>query len=434
MKKKGIKLVVIGAGSSYTPELLEGLIHTYESFPVTELHLVDIAEGQEKLAIISALATRMFTKAQIAIDIFSTTDRREALKNADFVCTQIRVGGLDARAQDELIPLKHGCIGQETTGAGGFAKALRTIPAILDICRDIEALAPQAFLINFTNPAGIITEAVLKYTNVKVIGLCNLPIGTKIQVAKIVDVDVSAVDIEMVGINHLNWTRNIRIAGKDMTEQVITRMAEAGGLTVENIPEMDWGERFIQDLGMLPCSYLTYYYLKEGMLQDQLQALKENGTRAEIVKATEKELFELYQHPDLQEKPVQLEARGGAYYSDAAVQLMAAIYNNHQNVQIVNVQNNRIIPFLEDDAVIEVKCVIGAEGARPVALASEIPQEIKGLLQIVKNFETLTIEAAMTKDYNKALHALTTHPLIGTVTTARKILDDMIHENDFSFM
>lgn len=429
MKSETLKVAVIGGGSSYTPELIEGFIKHYDELPVTELYLVDIETGKEKLEIVSALAKRMIEKASVPITLKTTLNRREAIEGAAFVCTQIRVGGLEARAKDERIPLRYGCVGQETTGAGGFAKALRTIPVILDICRDIEELAPEATLINFTNPAGIVTEAVLNHTNVKSIGLCNLPIDTKMQVAEQQKVDVSEVDIEMIGINHLNWTRNIRVNGKDVTKEVIKEVSETGGLTVKNIPGSDLGADFVQSLGVLPCSYLSYYYLRDAMIEDQTRSMEDGTTRAEVVMKTEKELFELYQDLELAEKPKQLEERGGAYYSDAAVNLMRSMYNNTQDIQVVNVLNKGMIPMLADDASIEINCVIGADGARPVQLLGDIPTEIIGLLQVVKNYESLTVKAVISGEYEAALHALTIHPLVSSAKIARQILDDILAEN-----
>lgn len=424
-----LKIAVIGGGSSYTPELIEGIIRHYDEFPVNEVYLADIKQGQEKLEIISDLARRMIKKANLPIRLISTLDRREAVKDAHFVLTQIRVGLLDARAVDERIPLKYDCIGQETTGAGGFAKALRTIPVILDLCREIEELAPDAFLINFTNPAGIITEAVSKYTRVKTIGLCNLPIGTIMNTAKLMNVDASKVEIEFIGINHLNWSSQFIIDGQDMTDEVLIKYSNQKGLTVQNIPDYEWGDGFIQSLGLLPCSYLRYYYLKDRMLSEQLKAIQEGGTRADQVKKVEAELFELYKDPQLAEKPAQLQQRGGAYYSEAAIQLITSIYNNKQDIQTVNVINNGTIESLPDEASIEINCVIGESGAKPVPLKQQVSPKIRGLLQVVKAFEELTIEAAYKGDYHSAIQALTIHPLVGSYAKAKSILDDILQAN-----
>ena len=426
MSDKSLKVAVIGGGSSYTPELIDGLIRYHHQLPVTDLYLVDIEEGRRKLEIVGGLARRMIEHANLPIRMHLTLDRREAIRGASYVLTQIRVGMLDARALDERIPLRHNCIGQETTGAGGMAKALRTIPVILDICRDIEELAPTAWLINFTNPAGIITEAVLKHSRVRTIGLCNLPIHTRMQIARVMEVAPDDVDIEMVGINHLNWTQRVLIRGMDRTQEVLQAFDNGEGLKVKNIPDHDWGEGFLRSLGSLPCSYLRYYYLKDRMLEDQLNQLKQGETRADVIRRLEQELFEIYQNPDLYVKPKQLDQRGGAWYSEAAVQLIASIHNNRKDIQIVNTRNNGIISFLPEDAAIEVPCVISASGASPLSLSKPLSPAVRGLLQVVKAYEELTIEAAVHGDYHSALHALTIHPLVGTAALARAILDDLI--------
>jgi len=426
---KGLKVVVIGGGSSYTPELIEGFIKRYHELPVEELYLVDIEEGREKLTIVGDLAKRMFDKAGIPINLRITFDRREAIKGADFVITQIRVGLLEARARDERIPLRYNCIGQETTGAGGLAKALRTIPVVLDICKDIEELAPDAILLNFTNPAGILTEAVLKHTNVKTIGLCNIPIGTKMQIAKLCETDASNVFIEMAGINHLNWTTKVVVGGKDITNEVLSKASGETGLTMKNVPDFGWEQSFLEALGALPCAYHRYFYMKEKMLEEQLEAVKTKGTRATIVQKVESELFELYKDQSLDIKPPQLQERGGAYYSEAALDLISSIFNNRGDIQTVNVMNNGIIPCLPNDVSVEVNCVIDAQGAHPIQLTAPIPTQIRGLLQVVKAYEELAVKAGVTGDYEAAIQALTIHPLVGSVNLAKQILDDIIEEN-----
>jgi 6-phospho-beta-glucosidase len=429
MSKKGLKVAVIGGGSSYTPELVEGFILRYHELPVEQLYLVDIEAGREKLEIVGALAKRMVEKAGVPMEVILTTDRREAIAGADFVTTQLRVGQLDARIRDERIPLRYDCIGQETTGAGGFAKALRTIPVILGICRDIEELAPNAFLLNFTNPAGIVTEAVLKHSKVRSIGLCNIPIGTRMQIAKIYEVEVSQVDIEMTGINHLIWTTRITVQGVDVTEDLLTKAAGNSGLTMRNIPELGWEADFLKTVGALPCAYHKYFYMKEEMLEEQLKELETKGTRCEVVKGVEAELFELYKDPELAIKPPQLQQRGGAYYSDAACNLIASIYNNKRDIQTVNVRNNGMISCLPNDASIEINCVIDSEGAHPIQLTKELSPQIRGLLQVVKAYEELTVQAAVYGDRDAALQALTIHPLVGSAKKAELLLNDIIQEN-----
>lgn len=429
MKKESLKVAVIGGGSSYTPELVEGFIKKYNELPIKDLYLVDIEAGREKLEIVGALAKRMIQKAGLPVRVHLTLDRREAIRDADFVSTQLRVGLLDARARDERIPAKYGLIGQETTGAGGFAKAMRTIPVILDICKDIRELAPDAFLLNFTNPAGIVTETVLKYGGVKTIGLCNLPIGTRMQIARMFEVDVNRVYLEMVGINHLTWTTRILVDGTDVTDALLKKAVGAKGLSMKNIPDLGWDADFLDSLGALPCSYHRYYYRKDELLEKQQKELETTGSRAEIVKKIEAELFELYKDPNLNIKPPQLEKRGGAYYSEVAVKLMTAIHNDKKDIQTVNVRNNGIIACLPDDVSIEVNAVVGADGATPLQLKSEIGPQIRGLLQLVKAYEELAVEAGVHGDYHAALQALTIHPLVGSAQKAKLVLDDLLGAN-----
>ncbi len=429
MKKDKLKVAVIGGGSSYTPELVEGFIDRFHELPVHDLYLVDIEEGREKLEIVGALAKRMVEKAGVPIRIHLTLDRREAIRDADFVTTQIRVGLLEARARDERIPLRYNCIGQETTGAGGFAKALRTVPVILDICRDMEELAPNAFLLNFTNPAGLVTEAIIKHSSIRSIGLCNLPIGTQMQIAKLADVDRTDVDMEWVGINHLNWATQLRVNGTDILSGILDKASGQDAIGVKNIPDFGWDRDFLRSLGALPCSYLHYYYMADRMLTEELEAAKTKGTRAEVVQEIERELFELYKDPNLAIKPPQLEQRGGAYYSLAAVNLISSIYNKRKDIQQVNVRNQGILPFLPDDASIEVNCVIDSEGAHPVRIETPVAPQIRGLIQVVKAYEELTVEAAVKGDRGAAVQALTIHPLVPSAEVARKLVDEIIAEN-----
>ena len=363
--KEGIKIVTIGGGSSYTPELIEGFIKRYDELPVKELWLVDIEKGREKLEIVSNLARRMVKKANIDMKIYSTLDRREALKDADFVTTQFRVGQLDARIKDEKIPLSHGLIGQETNGAGGLFKALRTIPVILDIIKDIQELCSDAWLINFTNPAGIVSEAVFRYTNFKrYIGLCNVPIGMKNNLAKLLEVNPSRIDMDFAGLNHMVYGLNVKLDGEDITSESIVKYIE-GNITMKNIKDIEFNKEFIKALGVIPCPYHRYYYKSADMLKSELEEFKEGTIRGQVVKKLEEELFELYKDETLDIKPPQLEKRGGAYYSDAACNLINSIYNNKKDIQVVNTLNNGAISDFKDDEVVEVSCIITKEGPRP---------------------------------------------------------------------
>lgn len=424
---KGIKVVTIGGGSSYTPELIEGFIKRYDELPVKELWLVDIKEGEEKLRIVGELAKRMVKKAGVPMDIHLTLDRREALKDADFVTTQIRVGLLDARIKDEKIPLKYGVIGQETNGPGGMFKGLRTIPVILDITKDMAELCPDAWLINFTNPAGMVTEAVLKYGKIKkVVGLCNVPIGMKMSIAKMLGVDSSRLNIDFAGLNHMVYGLNVYLDGEKVTDKVIDILtSDDVSMTVKNIVDLGWEKEFIKALGIIPCPYHRYYYQTRKMLEHELEEAKIVGTRGEVVKKVEKELFELYKDPNLDYKPPQLEKRGGAYYSDAACNLISSIYNNKGDIQPVNTRNNGAISSIDHDSAVEVSCVITKDGPKPLAMG-DLPVPVKGLVQQIKSFERVTIEAAVTGDYNKALLAMTINPLVPSDTVAKQILDEML--------
>lgn len=420
-----LKVVVIGGGSSYTPELIEGLIMNYNEFPVTELCLVDIPAGEEKLTIVGQLARRMVEKAKLPMAVHLTTDRREALAGADFVTTQIRVGLLQARIWDETIPLQYGVIGQETTGPGGMMKALRTIPALLDICKDMEELCPDAWMLNFTNPAGMVTEAILKYTNIKTIGLCNSPISVYKWLQKLYDVPVEKMYAEFVGLNHLHWVTRIIVDGRSRLEELL---GSGEAYTASNVPQLEWHPGFIRSLGAIPSYYLKYFYLQKEMLNNQQSASAQEGTRAEVVKRLEDELFELYKDPELSAKPSQLEKRGGAYYSEAAVRLMKSLYNDTRDIQTVNVRNQGILDFLPAEACIEVNCVVTKQGPIPLPV-SVIPEAVKGLIHAVKSYERLAIDAAVTGDRGLALQALAHHPLVPSVNVAAPMLDEMLDKN-----
>lgn len=425
--KDGIKIVTIGGGSSYTPELVEGFIKRYDKLPVRELWLVDIKEGKEKLEIVGDLAKRMVEKAGVPMHIHLTLDRREALKDADFVTTQLRVGLLDARIKDERIPLSHGMIGQETNGAGGMLKAFRTIPVILDIDKDMAELCPDAWMINFTNPAGMVTEALVRYgKNKKVIGLCNVPIGMEKAVASVMDVDHSRVRVDFAGLNHMVYGINMYVDGNDVTDKIIDGIAKGKlGQIVKNIDDFSWDEEFIKALGVMPCPYHRYYYQTDHMLKEELEAFECGKSRGEFVKAVETELFELYKEENLAIKPTQLEKRGGAYYSDAACRLITSIYNDTRDIQPVDCRNNGAIQGIDNDSVVEISCVITKDGPKPLTFG-ELPIAINGLIQQIKTFERLTIEAAIEGNYGKALLALIGNPLTNSDTVAKLVLDELL--------
>ena len=428
MSKKGLKIVTIGGGSSYTPELVEGLIKRYSELPAAEYWLVDIEEGKEKLEIVGALAKRMVEKAGVPMEIHLTLDRKEALKDADFVTTQLRVGLLKARAKDERIPLSHGFLGQETNGAGGLFKALRTVPVILDIAKEMQELCPNAWLINFTNPAGVVTEALLRYSNhKKVIGVCNVPIGMEFGAADLLGVDKSRITMDQVGLNHMVYGQRVYLDGNDVTAEVMEKMLNSdNSQSMANIAAMGWDPAFIKATGLMPCPYHRYYYKKRDMLEHELEEYKKGQTRAEVVMAVEKSLFELYKNVELQEKPEELSKRGGAHYSDVACEVISSIYNDKGTVLAVNTKNNGRLKMFEDESAIEISCKITKDGPVPVDTVTDLPIFAQGLVSQIKAFERLAAEAAYTGDYNTALLAMTTNPLVSDDAEGRKLLNEML--------
>ncbi|MDH7482132.1 MAG: 6-phospho-beta-glucosidase [Armatimonadota bacterium] len=411
---EGLKVCVIGAGSTYTPELIEGFIKRKKEMPIAHISLMDIDE--HKLEIVGNLAIRMAERSSLGAEIELTTDRKKAIEGAAFILTQIRVGGIPARIKDEHIPLEFGILGQETTGPGGFAKALRTIPVMLDIARDIEKLAPGAWLINFTNPSGIITEALLKHSKVNVIGLCNVPIGMIKSFAAKFECQPEDLHLTYIGLNHLSWVTRVTIRGRDVTKEAVEKAA--AGRAPE---DQEWMRQYC----MIPNGYLHYYYARDKVVEEQRKAGK---TRGEIVAEVESNLLKTYQNPKLSRKPKLLEKRGGAHYSTAAVSLASAIYNNKKELHIVNVRNQGTIQCLPYDCAIEANCVVDGTGAHPLSIG-EVPLEIRGLLQAVKCYEELTVIAGVEGSYTAALQALVAHPLVPSFAVARELLERILEAN-----
>jgi 6-phospho-beta-glucosidase len=433
MKKKKIKIVTIGGGSSYTPELIEGFIKRKDELPIKEIWLVDIEEGKEKLEIVGAMAQRMVKAAGLDWKVNLTLDRRKALKGADFVSTQFRVGLLDARIKDERIPLSHGIIGQETNGAGGMFKAFRTIPVILDIIDDMRELCPNAWLVNFTNPSGMVTEAAIKYGGWdRTVGLCNVPINCMFIASETLDVPLEELTFKFAGLNHFHWHRVWDKEGNERTEELIGKLYDPAQKKkpkkdsgVANIKDIKFNYEQVQDLGILPCPYHRYYYSTDDMLKDELEEFKKGETRAEVVKRTEAELFELYKDPKLDYKPEQLTKRGGTHYSDAACELIASIFNDKKTTMVVSTKNNGAISDLPYDSIVEVSSIITANGPQPLNWGKFDPAP-RGMVQIMKGMEETTISAAVTGNYNKALHAFTINPLVPSGQIAKDLLDEML--------
>ncbi len=404
----GVKIAVVGGASTYTPELVEGFTTRADRLPVDELVLLD--PDSVRLGIVAGLAGRILARRGWGGRLMATADRDAALEGADFVVLQLRVGGQAARLLDERIPADHGCVGQETTGPGGFAKALRTIPVILDIAEEAaRRAAPGAWIVDFTNPVGIVTQALLDDGH-RAIGLCNVAIGFQRRLAGLLGVAPERVDLEHVGLNHLTWERAARVDGIDRLPELLERagpeLADEVGLPVE----------LIRALGALPSYYLRYYYATR-------QVVAEQGapTRAEEVMAIERHLLELYADPALDHKPALLEQRGGAFYSEAAAQLIASLHAGTGDVQAVDVRNGGALAGLADDAVVEVPARIDRAGAHPLPLAPLAP-DMRGLVQAAKAYEELTIAAARTGDRAIALRALLANPLVPDYATAADLL------------
>jgi len=412
-----MKVAIIGGGSTYTPELIEGLIREHKKIDLSEVVLMDI--DQERLKIVGDFAKRMAEHAKVPFKISYTEDRTKAITGADFVITQIRVGQMPARHKDILLGLRHGLIGQETTGVGGFAKALRTIPAMKEIARDIKETAPDAWLINFTNPSGLVTEALHRDGINKLIGLCNIPIGFIMDLSLHLKCDPDRIKIDYVGLNHLSWARHIWLDGEEITQKIIEELANKGGPA--NIPEIDYGPEFTKALGFVPGPYLRYFYATDHMLQT---IQNKDKTRAEEVMEVEKTLLAKYADESIVTKPPELEKRGGAFYSKIAIDLLDAVWNDRGTNHIVNIPNQGSINMIGHDQTVEIPAIIKKDGAHPLDIG-EVEPEILGLMQQVKAYETLAAEAGLMGSYDKALMALVAHPLC-PIEKAKDVLDDII--------
>lgn len=424
-----MKITVIGGGSSYTPELVEGLIARHASLPMAELALVDVEAGREKVEIIAALSRRMLDRNGLeAVKVSVHFDADDAIRGSSFVLTQLRVGQLPARAADERLGLSHKLLGQETTGVGGFAKALRTIPVMLDIARRVERLAPDAWIINFTNPAGIVTEAVSRHSKAKIIGLCNVPVTMHHMIADMLKLPYGDVSLRFAGLNHMVWVHQVLAAGCDATDEVIEMLCDGEQLSMNNIKAIPWPPELLRALRAIPCPYHRYFWQTRTMLEDELADADSKGTRAEQVMKVEASLFKLYADPNLDKKPEELSQRGGSFYSEVAVQLINALHNNLGIEMVVNTANNGAIQGLPDDAVIETNCLIDALGAHPLAFG-KLPPLMNGLTQQVKDFERLTIDAAVHGDKQKALLALVANPLVADVNLASALVDEVLTIN-----
>ena len=413
-----MKICIIGAGSTYTPELVEGIINKRDTLPVSELVFMDIDE--RKLNIVGSLCQRMIEAAGLPCKTeLVLNDYAYALKGADFVLAQIRVGKLPARVKDEKIPLKHNLIGQETCGIGGMFKGLRTIPVMMKIVKLMEEYCPDAWLINFSNPSGMIAEALLNYTNVKMMGLCNVPINTIDGIKR--SMNLPNANIEYMGLNHFAYITKIEADGKDYLQEALN--AGLNSESMKNIPASGFTKEQVAAIGAIPTCYLEYYYFQDSKLEHLKNAPR---TRGETCMAIEEELLEIYQNSELHVKPEQLSKRGGARYSEVAINLVNSIWNDSGDVQVVNVLNKGAIPFLKDTDAVEVCAKIGKNGATPIPVTGVITDHMKEYISQVKAYERHAVKAAIYGDKNEAMRALVINPLVGDLKTASACFDEML--------
>lgn len=412
---KEISVAVIGSGSTYCPELIDGFIRAQDSLKLKSIAFMDIDE--RKRTIVGNLCVRMLNAANVDCDVLITDDLDAALQGADFVVTQIRVGKLPARHLDETIPLKYGLIGQETTGIGGFFKALRTIPVMQNICDRIEAVCPEAWLINFTNPSGIISEFIQNFTKVKNIGLCNVPINMIDDTREIAG-DES--EITYLGLNHLSWITSVKVDGVNVLPKM---MAEGFSTKVmENIVDDGFSMECLKTINAVPSSYLQYFYGRVKKLEHLMSATQ---SRAEECMEIEEQLLEMYADEKLIVKPALLDKRGGHKYSLAAVSLIDAIANNTSTINVVNIKNQKTLPFMDENDVVEIAAEIGQNGAVPIPVECVSNRHIIGLMRVVKEYEKYTVKAAMSGSVEDAMNALLIHPLIGDWDKASACFEEM---------
>ncbi len=418
-----MKVVVVGGGSTYTPELVDGFARRRESFPLESLVLVDPA--RDRLDVVAGLARRIFARQDHPGVISTTNDLDAAVADADAVLLQFRVGGQAARQRDETWPLECGCIGQETTGAGGLAKAMRTVPVALDIAGRVARTNPDAWIVDFTNPVGIVTRALLTAGH-RAVGLCNVAIGFQRRFAAMLGVDPTRISLDHIGLNHLSWEREVRLDGVDVLPDLIAKHA------AEIAGDLELPPALLERLGVIPSYYLRYFYAHDEVLREQ----RAGPTRASEVAAIEAKLLRMYADETLDEKPAELMQRGGAFYSEAAVALATSLLvprgadaeGGPDDVQVVNLLNGGTLPFLPDDAVIEGPAHVEVNGVTPVPVKALEPL-YAGLVAHVTAYEQLALDAALHGGYDRVFNTLLAHPLVGQVDQATGLTERLIAEN-----
>jgi 6-phospho-beta-glucosidase len=411
-----VKLAVVGAGSTYTPEVVDGLVRLRAQLPVEDLWLHDT--DPERLAVVAGLARRMLERSGHRAKLATTTRLDDAIDGADSVLVQIRVGGQAARMVDESVPVACGCLGQETTGFGGLAKALRTVPVVLEIAEHVRARAPGSWIVDFTNPVGIVTKALLDAGH-RAVGLCSAAIVFQRHFATVLDVETARIELDHLGLNHLTWEIGVRLDGADVLPRLLGEHAEQVARATGLPPVL------LQHLGNIPSYYLHYFYDHDLVVEQQ----QKSKSRAEVVAEIERELLAQYADETLADKPALLKQRGGAGYSDAAVELVASLLGGAgEGRHVINLRNDGALPFLADDAVVEVPAQVAPGGVRPVALPQLGPLE-RGLVAHVSAYEELALEAAVRGGRERVFRALLAHPLVGQRELADKLTDRMLAAN-----
>jgi 6-phospho-beta-glucosidase len=411
-----VKLAIVGGGSTYTPELIDGFARLRDALPVEELWLVDTSP--ERLELVTGMAQRMFARAGHPGRITGTTDLVAGVADADAVLVQLRVGGQDARRGDETWPHDVHCIGQETTGPGGLAKALRTVPVVLKVADAVRAHAkPDAWIIDFTNPVGIVTRALLEAGH-RAVGLCNVAIGFQRRFAGMLGVQPEDVSLGHVGLNHLTWIRSVTVGGRDELPGLFgARLDELAG-------EVKLPAHLLSSLGVVPSYYLRYYYAHDEVLEEQLR----EPARADAVQAVERELLALYADPSVDTKPEALAKRGGAFYSEAAIEVLSGLVRDTGEARVVNLRNDGTLPFLPYDHVIEVPARVSTAGVEALPIAP-LDDDIRGLISAVAGYERLALDAATLGGRDRVLRAMQAHPLVLQYDRAEKLTDLLLAHN-----
>lgn len=424
-----MKIAVIGGASSYTPELFYNLIELGDQLEVEQVTLMD--PNSEKLDSITRVCERLLEGSEIKTRVAATEDREKAISGADFILLQVRVGGLAARVRDERLPMEFGMVGNETTGAGGFVSALRTVPVAMQVARDVERLAPESWLLNLSNPAGIVTEALLNHTKVRTMGFCNIPINTTYGLAEVFGVSPSKVRIDSFGLNHLSWVQGAYVDGQEKLQALLAETQHRGSAlyqhgVVDSLIDPDW----LRSLGMIPGWYLRYFYYTDEVIQEEIHSQQSKGERDMLAEERLREVFTKSGYN--QEARHILESKGGARYYLPVLQVIGAIREDRAEVVVVDVKNGRALPDLPEEVCVEVPARIGKEGARPL-LSGPMPLQVRGLVQAVKNYEQLTVEAAIQGDRDIAIQALVANPLVGTYPKASAFFDRVL-ENERSYL